>query len=178
MDAEHGIKKLSLENCLEPDKAAMLWLQLTRGASSTSVMTRDYINRILRPQLSKNVPEEVKRLFEVARGALIYGWFYYPLVALAAQHSYRVLEAAVSEKCLEMGGPSRQKRFKTKIDWLITKGVIPKENEPAWRARRELRNMSSHLDRQQIYDPGMAISELERCTADINALFGEEAPKR
>jgi hypothetical protein len=171
MEAEHGIKKLSPENWLEPDKATAIWVQMTMGTSPPSTAVGNYLDIISGPQLSKNVPDEVKKLFETARGATAYGWFFYPLFTLAAEQCYRVMEAAVSEKCLQMGGPPRKAALKRKLDSLIAKGVIPKEKEAVWNALRELRNWVSHPERQSIYDPGLSVSTLHNCAENINSLF-------
>jgi hypothetical protein len=41
------------------------------------------------------VPEPIRELFDVARGAMIYGWFFYPLFRLGEDQLHRVVEAAV-----------------------------------------------------------------------------------
>lgn len=171
MEPEHGIKSLTEANWLEPDKATAIWVQMTMGVAPHSVAAAKYLNMLSEPELSQNVPREVKRLFETARGATAYGWFFYPLFALAAEQCYRVVEAAVSEKCLQMGGPSRKVRLQKKIDWLIAKRVISEEKRTVWKALRELRNSVSHPEHQCIYDPGQSVGTLHICAENINSLF-------
>ena len=171
MEAEHGIKKLTEANWLEPDKATAIWARMTMGLAPHSVAAANYLDMLSEPELSQNVPREVKRLFETARGATAYGWFFYPLFALAAEQCYRVIETAVSEKCLQMDGPPRRTPLKRKVDWLIAKGVIPKEKKSVWNALRELRNTVSHPEYQCIYDPGQSVGTLHTCADNINSLF-------
>jgi len=117
------------------------------------------------------VPQDIQALFEVARGALLYGYFFYPLYALAVEQLFRVAEAAVSHQCKALGAPNSKKRFAEKIRWLAKRGVIPETDIPTWNAVRELRNSASHPERQSIFTPGMATGSLERATEKINALF-------
>lgn len=171
MNHPYGMKKLTEANWLEPDEATNIWVQMTMGVSPFSAAAGHYLDIISGPQLSKNVPDEVQKLFETARGATAYGWFFYPLFTLAAEQCYRVMETAVSEKCLQMGGPPRKAALKRKLDWLIAKAVIPKEKEVVWNALRELRNWVSHPERQSIYDPGLSVQTLHTCAENINSLF-------
>ena len=54
-----------------------------------------WLSEFLKSQLEENVPEEIMRLFEVARGAAIYGYFFYPQYALAIGQLFRVAESAL-----------------------------------------------------------------------------------
>ena len=76
MSLQHGIKKLSQENWLEPDKATAIWARMTIGLAPHSVAAANYLDMLSEPELSQNIPREVKRLFETARGAKAYGWFF------------------------------------------------------------------------------------------------------
>ena len=63
--------------------------------------------RRLEPQLDDQVPRSIRQLFEVARGAMVYGAFYNPLYALGYEQLYRVSEAAAKDSMLAAGrGPS------------------------------------------------------------------------
>jgi hypothetical protein len=130
----------------------------------------DWATQFLNPHLDERVPEEVRSLFEVARGALAYGYFFYPLFTLAAEQLYRVAEAAVSAKCTLLGAPKRFS-FQEKIQFLLDRNVIAGENFPQWNAVRLLRNKSSHPKEQTILTPGMVATMLEQIAKRINELF-------
>lgn len=131
--------------------------------------------KILEPKLAEAVPEEVHRLFEVARGSMVYGWFYYPLYTLGSQHLYFVHEAATTHKCKLANAPP-MKNFSRQIEWLAKHGYIREERIGQWDAVRALRNGFAHAERQAIYTPGMAISDVWIATELINELFcGEQA---
>lgn len=125
----------------------------------------------MRPSLSEAVPEEIRVLFETARGALVCGYFFYPLYALGVEQFFRVEEAAVGYRCRELDAPTSARRFRDKLEWLISQGLIPEKERPVWEAIRQLRNIASHPERQTLSPPGSALTILIRITEDINALF-------
>ena len=166
-----GIKTLTTENWLQPDPTSTIFVRLSHADGSVSPMSgEDWVAQFLAPSLDDNVPEEVRRLFEVARGALAYGYFFYPLYTLAGEQLYRVAEAAVTEKCALLGAPKKAS-FQDKIKFLVDKNVIPNEEFIRWDAFRQLRNMSSHPRRQNILPPGIVATTLHLVAERINALF-------
>jgi len=169
--AKFGFKEINQQNWLEPDEAIKVFVKISPDGKPQSMSGEDWLQPILTPKLLEAVPQDVQALFEVARGALLYGYFFYPLYTLAAQQLFRLTEAAVSHKCKALGAPNSKERFAEKIRWLANKGVIPETDIPAWDAVRKLRNSASHPERQSIITPGMAIGLLERVTEQINDLF-------
>lgn len=132
---------------------------------------------ILKPNLNETVPTEVKALFEVARGALVYGYFFYPLYTLGLEQLFRVAEAAVAQKCKTMEAPHAvcKGKFQQKVKYLVKIKVIPNQKEEMWNAIRELRNIASHPQDQSIYAPGEAIGKLAYIAKEINSLFGSSS---
>lgn len=57
----------------------MLLLQITAVAKTE----KDRVEAFLRPVLNPKVPKEIAPLLEVARGAMILGWYFYPLATRA-----------------------------------------------------------------------------------------------
>lgn len=66
MNIQYGIKKLDETNWLEPDEASKLYARINPDGSSTSLTGADYLKEVLAPQLRASVPDELKKLFEVA----------------------------------------------------------------------------------------------------------------
>lgn len=111
---------------------------------------------------------------------MIYGWFFYPLITLAAEQFPRIQEAAARAACQQRqlipartskSGKPIEPKFSEIIEALAKGGVIGQADRPRWEAARELRNLSSHPSRQSIFSPGMAIGALEATTGLINKLF-------
>lgn len=110
-------------------------------------------------------------MFEVARGALAYGYFFYPLYTLAWEQLFRVAESAVIYKCEEIKTPNSINTFEKRLQYLVSNKVIPDHKKNIWLAIRKLRNIVSHPKYQTILPPGEVISTLECITEEINSLF-------
>ena len=167
-----GPKKLTPENWLEPEWVMSLFVQAgPDDPSPQPVSGDDWVKAITTPTLDESVPDEVRNLFETARGAFAYGYFFYPLYALGVEQAFRVAEAAVTHKCKLMGAPGKINTLYGRIEWLAGEGVIPEREKQIWEAIRKMRNMGSHLERQMLLPPGAAIGMLVRMAEKINALF-------
>ncbi len=92
-----GFKKLTVDNWTEPDKVSTLFARFSPVDGQARPITGDeWMRHILKPNLIDEVPKDIRALFEVARGAIAYGYFFYPLYTLAEEQLYRVVEAAVT----------------------------------------------------------------------------------
>ena len=93
------MKVITKENWKEVDPICeqMLTLSLERG-SAFPMFPELWLDLILEPQLSENVPLELQSIFETARGCMVYGYFYYPLFSIGTEQLYKLIDAAVSEK--------------------------------------------------------------------------------
>ena len=155
-----GFKEISPSNWLEPDRVFKGFVRMLLNGRSQPITGDEYLNHILEPKLVASVPTDVQALFEVARGAMAYGYFFYPLYTLATQQLFRVAEAAVIHKCKALGALKSKGTFKKRIDWLMNDGAIPQSELNRWEAIRKLRNIASHPDLQSILTPGNAIGQL------------------
>jgi len=170
------IKKITPSNWLEPDDVLKGFVRLSPNGQIT-LRGENYLTYIVRPNLHESVPSYVQELFEVARGAMAYGYFFYPLFTLAMEQLFRVAEAAVKHKCSALKAPKSTKRFEERINWLVNKSIIPQSESGQWKAVRYLRNIASHPERQSISPPNVTIGILERVASLINSLFNNKALK-
>lgn len=168
--SERKFKKLPPKNWRERDGTADHIVSI-RDGKAVSLDGDDWAATILGIELSPKAPAEVRDLFEVAQGALCYGWFFYPLYTVGSQQLYRVQEAALRHRCAALGAPKKVKTFLAMLEWLEQQGILPKSRLGQWDATRHLRNMSSHQEKQSIYDPIMAVSGLRTSVELINELF-------
>lgn len=167
-----GFKKLTVDNWLEPDEVSCSFVRISPTDGEAHPITgNEYVNDILKPSLIETVPMEIQALFEVARSALGYGYFFYPLYTLGGEQLFRVVEAAVAHKCKAMEAPRCVRTFEKQVDYLILEKVIPEQEGQLWYAIRQLRNIASHPKSQSILPPGPVIGILERTAEKINALF-------
>lgn len=110
-----GFKKLTVDNWLEPDKVSSSFVGIsTVDGQVHTISGNEWVSCILKPNLIEAVPTEIRALFEVARSALAYGYFFYPLYTLAGEQLFRVAETAVNLKCKEMGAPRSKDTFQKK----------------------------------------------------------------
>lgn len=168
-----GFEKLSVENWLQP---VDIMRHLARYSPETGnfhiASGEDWVRAILQPELSEEVPLEVQELFEGARGALAYGYFFYPLYMLGIEQASRVAETATDVKCTSLDAPpGATGNFRRRIDWLAKRDILDKQY---WQNVIEVRNSSSHLDRQRLIAPGEAVRILSYIAEAINGLFKDE----
>lgn len=167
-----GFKKLTPENWLEPDKFNFYKVSVSLSSGQTRPLDFDERRRhMLDINITEKAPLEVRRMFEVARGAVVYGYFFYPLYVLGAEQLFRVAEAAVTLKCEQMGVKTDRLWFIDKIKYLIAASTIPAQEEDAWQGIRQMRNAASHPNIQTMFDSGDALYFLQLIAGKINSLF-------
>lgn len=167
-----GFKRLGADNWLHVDPA---WSGVFISHSHQDPAT-GWVMDLSGAQLDRTVPFQVRKLFEVARGAMAYAIMFYPLLTLAIDQITRVMDAAAQEKCRLLGAPSGAlKSFHCSVDWLVSKSVVIGEDEAQWRIAVHLRNDASHPSDQSIYGPGMALQLLDWSVDMINSLFTLDA---
>jgi hypothetical protein len=173
MESQRRFRELTLENWTEPDPTNKVFGRMSPvlGVGPRSMSGDDWARAFLAVELKQHVPNEIRELFDVARGAMLYGWFFYPLFALGEEPLYRVLEAAVRARYRQIGGQKQEPRFKEAIDFLVENDVIPKPDREHWDAARELRNAASHREQHEALPPGTILRHLEVSAHDINRLF-------
>lgn len=166
-----GIKIITHENWMSPDPL-MKNLVILENDKISIMSAGDWAISILKPKLSETVPLEIHKLFEVARGSMLYGYFFYPLFTLASEQLFRVAEAAISEKCKQITTDKIGKNtFKDKIDHLNKDKFFSDEEYTKWNSLRNLRNIASHPNEQKILPPGIALEFIFNISELINNLF-------
>lgn len=163
-----NFKKLTVETWRHPDPISQLFSRLSQDPSATDGGDQ-WAELLLEPHLSEHVPIEVRKLFEVARGAMLYGYFFYPLYTLGNEQVFRVLESALRHKCRTLEAPSEFRSFANMKEWLESRGHLA-ESE-IWEAARYLRNEASHPECQDILTPHNAIRGLNMAVRLIDPLF-------
>ncbi|HLA95120.1 MAG TPA: hypothetical protein VK612_05315 [Pyrinomonadaceae bacterium] len=169
--ANLGFKEINLENWSQPDSIHTFFVKLSPTGEGLPMTAEDWIQPLLNPRLLKTVPNDVRDLFEVARGAMIYGYYFYPLWTLGTEQMFRVVDAAVSHKCGALGAPKSKKGFADKVEWLEIMKAIASDDKETFSEIRKLRNSSSHPANQSIVSPSTAISLLRLVTKVINSIF-------
>lgn len=169
-------KKLTLDNWLQRDDTLDLFTGIKKDGSQSLVSNDQWASMILRAELDPSVPEEVRRLFEVAQGILCYGCYFYPLYTLGQEQMFRVLEAAIGAKCATVNAPEKRVSFFDRLRWLRDTGHISKAVYSMLDAARNLRNSASHATAQNLVLPMDAIATVEQAANLITQLFAADRP--
>lgn len=169
------LKIINEDNWLEVDPTSAILMKVNTADGTFGFMSgEDWVSAFSGFELTEDVPETVRELFEVARGSLAYGYFFYPLCTLACEQLLRVAEAAAEEKCKLIKAPKKKtNRFKDKIQYLSDEGFISHQDFILWDSFRGLRNNSSHPERQSKFSLGMIVPILEEVSSEINKLFSK-----
>lgn len=173
---ELGIKRLSVANWLKPDPTLPPYVRYCRARATQEEMgAGQWAEAFLAYRLGEHVPRELRRLFEVARGAMLYGFFFYPLYTVGLERLYQPREAAVARRYRDASGPARlpsgdTARYVDMIDWLAQHGLIQRSRVNCWQRARQLRNVFAHPHDQMIQLPveGRALASV---VEDLNLLF-------
>lgn len=157
-----GIKNVTHKNWLHPDPLM----------HSLMMPDEEWVVSILKPELKNIVPLEIRKLFEVTRCSMLYGYFFYPLFTLAYEQLLRVAETAISKKCKQITVEKiGRNRLIDKLKYLKNTNNLTDEEFLQWNLLRELRNIASHPDQQTILPPGISLRFLSDISELINALF-------
>lgn len=174
-DSGLGFKSLTLENWRQEDTVASLFVFVSPTGMITEPSADDWVAIILEKKLGDFVPITVHKLFEVAKGTLCYGAFFYPLFTIGNDQIFRLFETALRMRCAH--APQKaQRNFKELITWAVGCGVIAADRKEQWDAIRFLRNAASHLEDQWIQPPTSALTHLNLAVEIINGLYAANKP--
>lgn len=170
-----GFKKISLDTWLQPDNLNSHFVRYSEDFQEKHVITDiERLKDILVPQLNECVPLEIHKLFEVARGAIAYGYYFYPLYTLGREQLYRVADAALIHKYIRVSGRKSRASFSNRILYFKNENLFTQEEVNNWFDIKEFRNIASHPEDQSILYPNDALEALCKVSAAINCLYKEE----
>jgi hypothetical protein len=177
-----GIKDLTVDNWHSIDPMSVLLVELDAATGHPRPITPErWAEWFLEPQLNPKVPGEVRTMFNVARGAMLYGCFLYPLYTLGTEQLYRVADAATWHRCRQLGKPlpaagANHETLASRVKWLVGQGAIV--NASWWGhgpanpgGVRMVRNLTPHSTFQQLDLPGTALTQVRQVADRINELF-------
>lgn len=170
-----GFKKLTKENWKLPDPFNDYFIKLNLLTGEKFKITDDErADEFLKIELMPLVPIEVQRQFEAARGAMLYGCFFYPLFALGADQLLRVAESAVTHKCLICKLAKKSTKYEINLQKLRDANYLTADDYEEWNLLRKMRNEFSHSKIQTVFPAFEAISVLKNIADKINRLFQSE----
>lgn len=175
MSQDLKFKNITRDNVhlCDPETERSLRISSPRELKAGSIAPGDWASEFLKAELKGEVPIEIRRLFEVARGAIIYGFYFYPLFTLGCEQLYRVIETAMNIwwKRSSSNTDQKIKGFHKRIEWLANKGRLTGKRLELWRGIKELRNSGSHPDDQRLWSPKEVGENLVGASFLLNELF-------
>lgn len=172
-ESDDGIKKLAVDNWLERDPIMHAFQRLDSRGGSRPLTMEVLAGEFLSVELSPSVPTTIQTLYRTSRGVLPYGYFFYPLYAVAVGELSRTAEAALNAKYKALGGPRSRRNFKGQIEWLHEKGELIDREAEMWQTIRRERNETAHPEYQLIEDPSGIRFQLRFIAHCISCLFDD-----
>jgi hypothetical protein len=169
-----AIKSLTTENWLQPDADGLSFI---KAAGETDEMaSEDWLALFLRVKLAAAVPENVRAAFEVARGALVYGYFFAPLFALVAEPLARAAQSAVYEKCQGLGvktvsANGKQLHLSQALAWLRHHDCISRAELHQWEELFKFADAAA-ASKKSVPSAATIVKYFNSVGEKINALFG------
>ena len=174
-----NVKSLTTENWLQPDEEGLASLSATNGNESGTVSSEEWLALCGEPELTLKVPRNVRSHFEAARGALAYGYYFFPLYMLAVEQIHRAAEWAVLQKCKEtnrkiIDHKGRQIDFYQGLAFLRHSEHITKQEFHDWEEIRKFRNKTANPKKPNeplALPPAEMGKHLKNVAVMINGLF-------
>ena len=151
-----------------------------RGGQGHSVDARKWREAFLTIRLAPAVPADIACMFEAARGSMLYGYFFQPLMAMGAAQCYRVLESGVRASCAAAGLPVSCADNQVKqhpltsahnLRTLVKQGVISATDLKRWQQAREMRDWVVAPENQTALTFDQGVTVLTRAAELLGTLF-------
>jgi len=156
------------------------WLLADAGSKGQIADSRRWREAFLSIRLDPAVNREVASMFEAARGSMLYGYFFQPLMALGLEQCYRVLENGSRVRCAQAGLPvfcadSRGRQhplsFGHNLRALAVQGLISDADQALWQQARELRDWVAAPEHQAVLTLEHGVTALARAAELLGRLF-------
>jgi hypothetical protein len=150
-----NFKVITAANWMEPDPVLRYFVRLnTQSGEISRTSAEEWVAAFMEPRLGEGVPEQVAELVEAARGAMLYGWFFYSLYAMAEDQLFIAAEAALRERYVAVTGAQaaheRLPRFNRLRIWALKQGLIGERDRIWWEGAERLRNATTHTPIQRL----------------------------
>lgn len=156
------------------------WLRADAGGRAEVMDADRWRGAFLDIRLDPAVPADIARMFEAARGGMVYGYFFQPLLAMGVEQCYKVLERGARTRCDQAGLPvtcadSQGKpyplSFAHNLRALSRLGLIADTDLPLWRQAPELRDWVAAPEHQAALNLEHGRTALARAGELLGRLF-------
>jgi hypothetical protein len=156
------------------------WLLADPELRGQCADVRAWRQAFLAVRLDSAVPQEVARLFEAARGGMLYSYFFQPLLASGVEQCYRALEIGARTRCAKMGlsvtcadrqGNAHPLSFGHNLSVLSRQGIIDTADLLLWQQARELRDWVAAPEHQAALVMSHGVTALQRAAELLGRLY-------
>lgn len=156
------------------------WLLADAAGRGQVADVRAWRQAFLGIRLDPAVPQDVARLFEAARGGMLYSYFFQPLLISGVEQCYRALESGARARCAQMGvdvfcpdkhGKLHPLSFVHNLQLLAKNGLIEETDMTLWRQARELRDWVALPAHQPSLSLEHGVTALTRAADLLGKLF-------
>ena len=156
------------------------WLLADAAGRGQVADVRAWRQAFLGIRLDPAVPQDISRLFEAARGSMLYSYFFQPLLISGVEQCYRALESGARTRCAQMGvdvycadknGKAHPLSFGHNLQLLAKQELIEDADMTLWRQARELRDWVALPAHQASLTLEHGVTALSRAAALLGKLF-------
>lgn len=169
VDAE----RLSVENHLRIDERMAVWSPYGLNLTGRIHPPHQFMEMCFSYHLSNQIPAELQAMYERGKATMSYGIYHYPLITVACDYLYRMMEAALYHYLTLYHSKPINKRstFFRMIKVCEEEGYIHADLLPRWQATRQLRNMASHKMQETVSWSNQGLSSLHTTKELLESLF-------
>jgi len=167
-------KRLTANNFLLPDPLTGEFTGQDANGRAHRLSAVDWAHEILAIGLEERVPDPARNRFELARGILLYGFFWYPLWVQGTVEALRAAELALEAACEAEHGPKRLSTAGSRIEWLAKNRVLDAEESRTWVSLVRVRDALTEAGETPVLTPGRSLEVLEMVAQVVNGLFQAE----
>jgi hypothetical protein len=167
-------KRLTADNFLLPDPLTGEFTGQDGDGRAHRLSAVDRAHEILAIRIDEDVPEPVRNRFELARGILLYGFFWYPLWVQGTVEALQAAELALVAACEAAQGPKRLNSAESRIEWLEKRRTLEAADAGTWTSLVGVRAALAEAGETPILTPRKSLDVLEAVSQAINGLFRGE----
>jgi hypothetical protein len=166
-----GSKRLTADNFLLPDPLSGEFTGRDGDGPAQRLSAVDWAHEIRAVRLDGNVPEPVRNRFDLARGILRYGFFWYSLWVHGTVVSLQSAELALEVACDAAHGPKRLNSAESRIEWLEKRRFLAAADAGTWTLLVGVRDALVEAGDGPILTPRKSLDVLQAVAQAINGLF-------
>lgn len=172
---EHQVEaeRLTVENHLQIDSRMAVWSPYGLNLTGRIHPPHQFMEMCFSYHLSDQVPPEVRVMYERGKATMSYGIYHYPIITVACDYLYRMMEAAIHHflKLHHYEPLNKRATFSKMLEICESQGYINPDMLPRWQATRQLRNAVSHKVEESIRWPNDGLSSLNTTKELLEALY-------